>query len=274
MSRPVEDYVALAMIANLDDEETFSFSNSRQFSGSLEEIKEIVEKKLGFSISQDLLNSAIRTLAECNLVRVTDDQYSGTFIKIYGDRFGEFVDQASKESSAALDSGAFMEPDVMRADYRSAYAMEKHGLFEDYQELGDDWAKRAIQGLRDHVEREGSPENLKPASPSEADVPASDRIVTLEHNQQAEIEEPLENIVELVEVENSIDGQDGLRELVLGQLRAGRELIRAGVFSVHSLQMTLVVGLRMLVDKYGDTAIAIAAAKLLDLLLKHYGIGQ
>ena len=104
-------------------------------------------------------------------------------------------------------------------------------------------------------------------------VPASDRIVTLHHNQQREIEAPIEEVLDLLEPENSIAGEDGLRELVIGRLKAGRELIRAGIFSIRSLELTLIVGLKMLVERYGDAAIALAASKVLDMLLKQYGIG-
>ena len=103
-------------------------------------------------------------------------------------------------------------------------------------------------------------------------VPASDRIVSINHNQRIEIEAPLDEVIKLVEAENSIGNEDGFRELTVGRLRAGRELIRAGVFTLRSLQLTLIVGLQMLIEKYGDTAITLVAAKLLDLLLAQYGI--
>ena len=103
------------------------------------------------------------------------------------------------------------------------------------------------------------------------EVPASDRVVTLKHNQQNEIVEPLDQVISLVEAENLVGGETNLRELIIGRLRAGRELVRAGVFSLRSLQLTLIVGLQMLVEKYGDTAIAVVASKLLDLLLAQYG---
>ena len=104
-------------------------------------------------------------------------------------------------------------------------------------------------------------------------VPASDRIVTLHHNQKIEIEGPIDEVLTQIEPENSIAGEDGLRELVIGRLKAGRELVRAGIFSVRSLELTLIVGLKMIVERYGDAAIALAASKLLDLILTQYGIG-
>lgn len=99
-------------------------------------------------------------------------------------------------------------------------------------------------------------------------VPAADRVVSLKHNQQAELENPLNDVISLVEHENSIDGEDGLRELVVGRLKAGRELLRAGIFSIRSLELTLIVGLKLLVEKYQDHAIGAIAGSLLDLLIE------
>lgn len=104
-------------------------------------------------------------------------------------------------------------------------------------------------------------------------APASDRVVTLSHNQVESFDEPTSEIITAIERENTIADHPGLRELIIGQLRAGRELIRIGVFKAELLHMTLVVGLKMLVEKYGDHAIGALASKLLDLILKEIGIG-
>ena len=99
-------------------------------------------------------------------------------------------------------------------------------------------------------------------------APASDRIITFNHNQVVLIEEPLDDLIEKVEKENGINGDGGLRDLILGRLKAGKELVRAAIFSAESLQLTLIVGLRMLVDQYGDHAISAAAGNLLALLIE------
>ena len=99
-------------------------------------------------------------------------------------------------------------------------------------------------------------------------APAADRIVRFSHNQVGEIEEPLQDIISLVEKENSVAGEDGLRELILGRLKAGQELIKAAIFSVESLQLTLIVGLKMLVERYKEHAIGAAAGNLLALLIE------
>jgi hypothetical protein len=104
-------------------------------------------------------------------------------------------------------------------------------------------------------------------------IPASDRIVTLKHNQIYSIDESASDIITCIERENAIPDHPSLRELIIGQLRAGRELIRTGVFKAELLHMTLVIGLKMLLEKYEGHAIGAMASKLLDLILTEIGIG-
>lgn len=99
-------------------------------------------------------------------------------------------------------------------------------------------------------------------------IPASDRIVTLGHNQVAELEEPIEELVEALERDNGVPDQPGVRERLLGQVKAGRELIRAGTFKAYVLYVTLFRALGELIERYKGTAVAMAAASLVDLLIK------
>jgi len=100
-------------------------------------------------------------------------------------------------------------------------------------------------------------------------VPASDRIVTLAHNQTKEIEGPLEELVLALEADNGIPDRPGLKERLLGQVRAGRELIRVGTFKSYVLYVTLLSALNSLVEKYKGHAIGAVAATLVELLIKH-----
>ena len=151
------------------------------------------------------------------------------------------------------------------------------GLMNAALNGGDDWMNRVLSNdefwINFSEESDYSGDRAAAELEYKGEVPASDRLVRLDHNQANELDYPIGELIELIEPENSIGGDAGLRELILGKLRAGRELIRAGVFSLQSLHLTLVVGLQMLVEKHKDTAIAVASAKLLDLLLKEYGIG-
>jgi len=94
-------------------------------------------------------------------------------------------------------------------------------------------------------------------------APASDRVVTFSHNQVDEAVASFAPVIEALEADNGNPEQPGLRERILGQLRAGIELIRAGEFKAYLVYLTVVRGLGELIEKYGNPAIA----KLADALL-------
>jgi hypothetical protein len=103
-------------------------------------------------------------------------------------------------------------------------------------------------------------------------IPASDRMVSLSHNQISELEQDSTKLIDAVEDLNSIDGDTGLRATVIGGLKAGRELIRAGAFKLYALEVTLVEALKFLVKRYEREAIGALAAVLLAALATHLGI--
>jgi len=103
-------------------------------------------------------------------------------------------------------------------------------------------------------------------------VPASDRVVTLSDNQVPYFELKTTEIIDVVSNQNQIDNEPGLREIILGQLKAGRELLRAGSFSLYIFQLTLLDTLRFLAKRYEKEAIGALAAALIGELLKSIGI--
>lgn len=101
-------------------------------------------------------------------------------------------------------------------------------------------------------------------------VPASDRIVTLNHNQVDILDAEAGKIIEAVSEQNQI-GRVGLREMIIGQLKAGRELIRAGEFKLYLLRGTLINTLAWLAKKFEKDLIGDLAVKLLEALAEHLG---
>ena len=60
---------------------------------------------------------------------------------------------------------------------------------------------------------------------------------------------------------------------MLGQLKAGRELIRATTLNAYLLHQTVMQVLASLIEKFKDHAIGAAAKTLVELLIKHiFGI--
>lgn len=105
--------------------------------------------------------------------------------------------------------------------------------------------------------------------PTDSYAPASDRIVTLNHNQQANLDEAVEEVIDGLKSENSIDGDSPLRQRFLGELAAGKELIRAQSVRAYLLYETLSRLLVTLIEKYKDQALGEASKKLLELLIEH-----
>jgi len=100
-------------------------------------------------------------------------------------------------------------------------------------------------------------------------IPASDRIVSLNHNQIAEIESSADELIAAIEPENSIDGDAEERSRVIAQVRAAKELVRAGSVRVYLMYETLFHALGKLIEKYAGKALGQVASKLLDLLVEN-----
>lgn len=94
-------------------------------------------------------------------------------------------------------------------------------------------------------------------------VPASDRVVTLNHNQISDADRSVSELVQELENDNGDPDQPGLRERLLGQIKAGRELIRGGQFRAYLLYETLVRALSELIKRYKNPTIVALANALL-----------
>ena len=101
------------------------------------------------------------------------------------------------------------------------------------------------------------------AEDDEQQVPASDRIVRLNHNQIAEAEAPITEIIEALEVDNGNPDQPGLRERLIGQFSAARELVRAGEYRAYLMYELLVRALGEVIKRYGNPSIVALANALL-----------
>lgn len=272
MTRPVSDYVALSLIGRTGDiDDIFGTRSASEFKGSWAELKAEAQSRCGFELNEQILRDAIRGLAQCGLVRISEDRHAGEFIKIYPDRFREFITKAQDENASAVDQSDVLGPTDRPSDYPNANALLRHPVFEDFGEFGDDWLRRALAGLKEGIERAGSLAEFSNESSGES-APAADRIVRFSDNEVLELEAKTSEIIEGVEALNSIGEQAGFRDLILGQLRAGRELVRAGSVKVYLLQITLIDTLNFLAKRYEHDVIGALASALAIALAKHLGL--
>ena len=100
-------------------------------------------------------------------------------------------------------------------------------------------------------------------------VPASDRIVSLNDNQISDLDEPLKHIIDELDKSNGNPEHPGFRERALGQLRAGRELIRAGTFKAYLLYSVLITALAEVAQRHQGTVIEGSIQALIALLVQH-----
>ena len=194
---------------------------------------------LGVAVPEDAFYEAFDLLMEEGCIDVIDDPVTDPFYRLNRIRSKEVYGQDTSNASSPTFK---------------------------YASIGQQFLQRAIEALEGDApiqeEPSGFDQDLSP-------VPASDRIVTLTDNQQVELEAVSTQLIDAVEKENAIDGDSTLRQRILGQLKAGRELIRAQTLRAYLLYETLVSALGQLVDRYKGHAIGIAAAKLLELLIEH-----
>lgn len=132
---------------------------------------------------------------------------------------------------------------------------------------GFNWAEERFRNLDEVRLFLSVSSEAKEVSSRPDQVPASDRIVTLSDNQVSEYRDSIEVIADALEKDNGSPDHPGLRERLLGQIKAGRELILAGQFKAYLLYEVLVKALNELIEKYGNETIKSLANALLGAIV-------
>lgn len=156
--------------------------------------------------------------------------------------------------------------DIRKADPNSTLAKALSGGKSLFKRVFDNPA--FWSDLAEQLNQGALPSQPSSLAPVDSLVPASDRIVKLSHNQQAELESSSTELIGELGKENSVDGDADLKDRLLGQIRAARELIRAQSVRAYLLYEMVFSVLVSLVERYKGQAIGHAAKKLLDLFIE------
>lgn len=108
-------------------------------------------------------------------------------------------------------------------------------------------------------------------------IPASDRIVTLNHNQSdyQQAVEALDKVREEFRNDHHLDNELGpQKEAVLKVLEGGRKALEDKEISVENGQDWIVKPLKWIGEKFADGALKVLAAKALELIAKLLGLGN
>jgi hypothetical protein len=159
------------------------------------------------------------------------------------------------------------------ADIKS-HVTNQYPILVTYAETGDAFAKDILEHIQNTPEEDWDGlryDDLEAVETNIDQAPAANRVVTFDDNQMSQFESATTAVIKAVEAQNHIADTPGIREIILGQLRAGRELILSGCVRIHILQMTLIDALSFLAKRYEKEAIGGLAAALISELFKHLG---
>lgn len=236
------DYLAAAIVDELRD------INPKTTFGSLDDIVSFFRAKFGIGVPESAAIEAAMRIAQLGLARAYLDPYAG------------FTFEPDTSLTILIKLGR-IDKEVNSDFFRALAGKER--LLSRVFDNSQFWA--------DLNNQSAPKDDGFVISSHDVVIPASDRIVTISHNQYQSIEPEATKLIEQVEADNGLPDEPGFRERVLGHIRAGRELLRVGMFDAQLFYMSMIVGLKMLVEKYGDHALGALASKLLDVIVASIG---
>ena len=184
--------------------------------------------------------------------------------------FDEFRENDLLPTEIDPIAGAYFHLDLKGiGGFRNKY-LQDSPIFARLQKVGTRLIPDALSAYKEMGANPSDHDNLDDSDI----VPASDRLVTLNDNQISEIHEPIDEIIDQMEAHNGDPDDVNFRSRVIGQLKAGRELVRVGVFKYWLFEQTLLNAIGELIQKYAGSALGIAAAKLLEMLLEKIFRGE
>lgn len=214
---------------------------------TIDDLKAKMEGEFNVHLDETRLDFLSKRLEKYGFIDITNDQYAGSYITPLSgwgvsSRINRFREANKLEGFIyVLDSGSRL---MQRAFENKTFWADLDAEIESPSE-----------------------DNAIEDEPIEDTVPTADGFVSLSHNQFKEIDEPTGELLEELDRDNGIPDQPGLKERLAGQIRAGRELLRAGEFALSTFKATMLSGLEELKNRYGDHAIGAGASALLTLIL-------
>jgi hypothetical protein len=222
--------------------------------GSIETLRKQFSSQVGSELAGEDLSSAMQILEQFAAAESDYSPLSGGYWKIVYDNFQYYF--IEKQVGDGDDAQQYNELSLLTNSYP---------ILQAYARQGSQYAKDARENLK-RLDADGW-KSLREDHLAGFIVPASDRIVKLDHNQISAAESPISELLGALERDNGDPDQPGFRERLLGQIRAGRELIRSGEFRAYLLYETLVRALGELVTRYKDPTISALANALLGALV-------
>lgn len=222
-----------------------------------DDLPDFLEVNHGLSVRPEIIADAVARLEELGGIRRFSSSLAGDLLEISVARSVQFFDGTARlpgpNTSHEYD------------DFYERVEQDFHPI-RAYHFGQKKWVNRVVLKLAS-----GEISDINSLAPEAVEVvaPASDRVVSLGHNQQVELVAAADEVIAVLKVENAVDGDPDQRERFLAQLAAGKELIRAHSVRAYLVYETWVRMLGTLINRYKNQAIGEAARKLLGLLIEH-----
>lgn len=203
-------------------------------------------KKVSAKFKSYIVKRLLQKMLDDGGIEIRETLHAGNYFRIKNKEFKNVLAKLPSDSVAAQDLKEIGEQYL--ADALSNFSLSDFANMEKFDDAFE--IKKA-----DEIDEE------------KIEIPAANRIVSVNDNQFEQVDKVTDELLSLVTRENKIGDENGLRERVLGQINAGRELVRHGSVRAYLLYQTVVEVLRLLIKNYAGTAIAETAKTLLTVYL-------
>jgi hypothetical protein len=237
------DYAAAAIVEEMRLSPTADID-------SIGVIQSIFKRVYHADLSQKEADGIARRLERFRFLRRISDHYAGTY----------FV---SLKSLPVFTQITVVKKDQPLSQFVKALSGGRPFLVRVFK------SEHFWPDFRKELELENGELNQFSSQDLEELVPASDRIVSISDNERSEILDSSAEVIAELTKENAIDGDVSLRDSVIGEMNALRELVRAQAVRVVLIQIYVSDVLNMIIQRYGEKTLGEVAKKLLERLIDY-----
>jgi hypothetical protein len=238
-----------------------SMESTRRWGIFQGDIAEHFLERYEIKVPNQLIEEACNRIKELGGCTVLPSPLAGDMYVINADRALSYFEPSSGPT----------EHTSREYDDKWASANEDNPAMRAYYHGRDVWIRKTVEALakRDLFDDESNIENGVDR------VPASDRVVALDHNsaEMTELVDKLDQLEEAVRADNSEKiSQPREKRRFIEQLGAAKRLLKLETLSTQALSALVLPVLTYLSIKFADETIGALAAELLRLLASLFGI--
>lgn len=162
----------------------------------------------------------------------------------------------------------FTANDFSWSDFTSNFLWAGSRYNDSIRKLNSELFEPFARDLLKDIQRSGTAHQASP------EIPAADRIVTLDHNARPYVQavNGLDQVMDDLQRSNEIGADDpSTRERIVAELDAGRRLLKASQVRAQAVWAVVYPALRWLADNTASTTLGVAVTAVIVLLAKLLG---